>query len=146
MRYLIIGLSAAVLGSLLLPAPSPAGDGFVMVVNQKNPVDKLARAQVSDMFLKRVRTWPNGARVVPCDLSGASTVRAAFSQGVHRKPAWFVVAYWQQEIASGRSQPPTVYAEERAALGAVRDDPGGIAYVSEDAPLGPGVKRLALEP
>jgi len=146
MRHLVIGVSAAVLASLLLPAPAPASDGFVVVVNQKNPADRLSRAQVSDLFLKRVRTWPNGTRVVPCDLSGASAVRAAFSQGVHRKPAWFVVAYWQQEIASGRSQPPTVYPEEAAALGTVRDDPGGIAYVSEEAQLGPGVKRLALEP
>jgi len=146
MRYRGLVATAAVLAGLFLPAPSRAGDGFVVVVNEKNPKDRLTRAEVSDLFLKRVKTWPNGVRVVPCDLSGASAVRAAFSQGVHRKPAWFVVAYWQQEISSGRSQPPAVYAEELAALGTVRDDPGGIAYVSEGAALGPGLKRLALEP
>ncbi len=136
----------ALLASLLLPAPAPAADGFVVVVNERNPQDKLTRAAVSDLFLKRVKAWPNGVPVVACDLSGTSPVRAAFSQGVHRKPAWFVVAYWQQEIASGRSRPPTVYSEEWAALGAVRDDPGGIAYVSAATQLGPGLKRLALEP
>ncbi|HVO12938.1 MAG TPA: hypothetical protein VMX54_19520 [Vicinamibacteria bacterium] len=146
MRHLVMVVPAAVLLTLLLAASSPAGDGFIVVVNQRNPQDKLTRTELSDLFLKRVKTWPDGVPVVPCDLSGTSPVRAAFSQGVHRKPAWFVVAYWQQEIASGRSRPPAVYAEEWAVLGAVRDDPGGIAYVSESAQLGPGVKRLALEP
>ena len=146
MRNRIVVVAAAVLATALLPAPSSAGDGFVVVVNQKNPSDKLTRAEVSQLFLKKVKTWPNGTTVVPCDLSATSPVRTAFSQGVHKKPAWFVVAYWQQEIASGRSQPPAVYAEEWGALGTVRDDPGAIAYVSEGAQLGPGLKRLALEP
>ncbi len=146
MRHRLVVYAAAVLAATLLPAASPADDAFVLVVNQKNPKDRMTRAEVSQLFLRRVRTWPNGVAVVPCDLSATHPARAAFSLEVHRKPAWYVVAFWQQEISSGRSQPPTVYAEEQAALAAVREDPGAIAYVSDKAALGPGLKRLALEP
>jgi hypothetical protein len=90
--------------------------------------------------------WPKGVPAAPCDLSGASPTRRSFSESVHGKPVWVIVAFWQQEIASGRSQPPDVCASEQAALQTVRDNPGGVAYVSESLPLGPGVKALIIEP
>ncbi len=145
-RRIVVSVAALALAVLLLPAPSSGGDGFVMVVNAANPTDRLTRAEVSQLFLRRVTAWPNGVPVVPCDLSATHPVRAAFSAGVHRKPAWYVVAFWQQEIASARTQPPSVYGEEAAALAAVRARLGAIAYVSEAATLGPGLKRLALAP
>ncbi len=65
---------------------------------------------------------------------------------MHGKPLWVVVAFWQQEIASGRSQPPAVCPTEEAALQAVAGDPGAVAYVSEGLALSPGVKPLTVDP
>ena len=70
----------------------------------------------------------------------------AFTPAVHGKPMWVVVAFWQQEIASGRTLPPVVCATEEAALQAVSNDPGGVAYVSEGLALLPGVKALTVAP
>ncbi len=132
--------------ALARPVPTEAGAGFVVVVNQANPLHRMSRADLSKLFLKRAATWPGGAVAVPFDLSGASPTRKAFTQGVHGKPLWVVVAFWQQEIASGRSQPPAVCATEEAALQAVSGDPGAVAYVSEGLTLSPGVKALAVDP
>lgn len=144
------GMAASVVAALaatLLPAiPCGAGGGFVVIVNQANPLDRYGRADLSRLFLGRTSAWPKGAPATPCDLSGTSPIRRAFSEGVHGKPAWVIAAFWQQEIASGRSQPPAVCPSEQAALQAVRDNPGGVAYVSESLPLGPGVKALVIEP
>jgi ABC-type phosphate transport system substrate-binding protein len=131
----------------LVPPPAPgAGQGYVVVVNQANPVHHVSRADLSKVFLKRSTAWPGGAAAVPFDLSGTSPVRKAFSQAVHGKPLWVVVAYWQQEVASGRTRPPAVCPTEEAALEAVSTTPGGVAYVSEGAALTPGVKLLTLDP
>ncbi|HUL78864.1 MAG TPA: hypothetical protein VL691_16485 [Vicinamibacteria bacterium] len=146
LRPRTIALVAASVLTFVRPAPVPAGDGFVVVVNEANPLGRMRRADLSRLFLKRAATWPDGAAAAPCDLSGTSPTRKAFSQGVHGKPVWVIVAFWQQEIASGRSQPPAVCATEGAALQAVLENPGGVAYVSEDLPLGRGVKALALDP
>lgn len=83
---------------------------------------------------------------MPFDLSGTSPTRKAFTQDVHGKPLWVVVAFWQQEIASGRSQPPAVCATEEAALQAVSGDPGAVAYVSDGLALSAGVKILTVQP
>ena len=137
---------AALMATLLQPARSAASEGFVVVVNQSNPLNRLGRADLSKLFLKRAPAWPNGVPAAPCDLSSASPARKAFSQQVHGKPVWVIVAYWQQELASGRSQPPNACASEPAALQAVHDNPGAVAYVAEGTPLGPGLKPLAVEP
>jgi ABC-type phosphate transport system substrate-binding protein len=139
-------LAAASVLAPARPAPADAGKGYVVVVNQANPLGRMSRADLSQLFLKRTATWPGGAAVAPCDLSGTSPTRKAFSQGVHGKPLWVIVAFWQQEIASGRSQPPAVCPTEQAALQAVRDNPGAVAYVAEGLPLGPGVRVLLLDP
>lgn len=143
-RIALIALASV--AALLQPVLSAAGEGFVVVVNQANPVDRLGRAELSKLFLKRTVAWPHGVAAATCDLSAASPTRKAFSQSVHGKPLWVVVAFWQQEIASGRAVPPPSCANEQAALDAVRRDVGGVAYVAEGLPLGPGVKALILEP
>jgi hypothetical protein len=123
-----------------------AGDGFVIVVNQANTLTHSSRAEISKVFLGRTPAWPGGVAATPCDLSGTSPLRKTFSESVHGKPVWVIVAFWQQEIASGRSRPPSVCASEEAALKAVRESAGGVAYVSEGTPLGSGVKVLAVTP
>lgn len=131
---------------LTLAWPADAGDGYVVVVNQANPLGRMSRAELSKLFLKRATAWGGGAPAKPYDLSGASPTRKAFSQGVHGKPVWVIVAFWQQEIASGRNQPPVVCPTEEAALQVVQHEPGGVAYVSEGLALPPGVKALTLGP
>lgn len=140
----LIALAAS--AALFQPAAGDAGEGFVVVVNQANPLHRLSRAEVSRLFLKRAASWPDGRAATLCDLSATSPTRKAFSQGVHAKPVWIVVAFWQQEIASGRSQPPAVCGSEQAALETVRREAGAVAYVAEGQPLGPGVKALIVEP
>jgi hypothetical protein len=139
-------LAAALGATVLHPVPSGAGAGFVIVVNAANPLDRHGRADISKLFLRRTTAWPNGVPAAPCDLSSTSPVRRAFSEAVHNKPAWVVLAFWQEEIASGRSAPPRVCQDDARALQAVREDAGGIAYVAEGTPLGPGLKALAIAP
>ncbi len=138
-------VAASVL-ALARPLPTEASEGYVVVVNQANPVHRMSRAELSKLFLKRTGAWPGGAAALPYDLSGASPTRKAFTQGVHGKPLWVVVAFWQQEIASGRTQPPAVCATEEAALQAVSGNAGAVAYVSDGLALSPGVKVLTVEP
>ena len=143
-----LGTSALLtaLSLLTLAGPAPAGQGYVIVVNESNPLGHMRRAELSKVFLRGAPTWPSGAPALPCDLSSASPTRKAFSEAVHGKPLWMIVAYWQQELASGRNRPPAVCASEQAALQAVRDDPGAVAYVSEGLALEAGLKTLVLEP
>jgi ABC-type phosphate transport system substrate-binding protein len=147
LRLATVLFAAAFAAALLAPARSgAAGEGFVVVVNQANPLDRYGRADIAKLFLRRALAWPGGVPAAPCDLSGTSPIRKAFSERVHSKPMWVIVAYWHEEIASGRSRPPAVCPSEDAALQAVRENPGGISYVGEGTALGPGLKILTVAP
>jgi ABC-type phosphate transport system substrate-binding protein len=148
MRPLPLAAFVALTGLVasLVPVRPAGAEEFVIIVNHANPLGRLTRSEVSRLFLRRTKVWPNGVAAVPYDLSGTSPIRAFFSTGVHKKALWVVLAFWQQEIASGRTIPPEVHPTEQAALDAVRENPGAIAYVASGRTLGPGVKALAVEP
>ncbi len=119
--------------------------GYVVVVNQANPVSSLARGEVSNLFLGKVTKWPDGSTVHPIDLPARSPVRAAFSREVHGKSVTSISAYWQQLIFSGRAVPPSEGASEGEIMAYVRSDRSAIGYVSAGPPPA-GLKVIKVLP
>ena len=133
--------AAAALALLLGVNPAPAQQSkFKLVVHRSNELHSLPLAQVSDYFMKKKTTWPNGSGVKPVDLSVDSKVRQAFSNIVLDKPASAVRMFWQRQVFSGSIAPPPEVASELVLLAYVGENPGAIGYVSGDTVLGPGVK------
>lgn len=132
---------AAALAVLLGVGPAPAQQSqFKLVVHRSNELRSLPLSQVSEYFMKKRTTWPNGSPVKPVDLSVDSKVRQAFSNTVLDKPASAVRMFWQRQVFSGSIAPPPEVATELVLLAYVGENPGAIGYVSGDAVLGPGVK------
>ena len=129
----------------LLALPAVAADELVVVVHPRNALPSITREELSKLFLKRTDKWPDGTPARPCDLSSTSSVRKSFSTAVHGRSLFVIMAYWQQEIAAGRSTPPSVCATEDVAVEWVRRNAGGVAYVSADTPLN-DVKVLPVKP
>lgn len=118
------------------------GDGFVVVVNDRNTVVALSKGRVSRFFLRKALRWDSGALVHPVDLPPGNPAREAFSQCVLGKSVASVRAYWQQQIFSGRTVPPIEKATDAAVLEFVRETPGAIAYVSPSSTLPRGVHSI----
>jgi len=118
---------------------------YHIVVNAANPTTALAVKEASDLFLGKAARWADGAAVKPVDQSTVSPVRATFTREVHGKKVDAIVNYWQQMIFSGRGVPPPAKANDQDVLAYVKAYPGGIGYVSPDAPLA-GVKVIVLKP
>jgi len=130
----------------LRASPAAAqGEGFIVIVNQTNPVTSLSRQQVADMFMKQMRVWGQGGDVHPVDLPAVSPVRDAFSRAVHGKPASAVASWWGQQMFSGRAVPPPQRSTDRAVNNFVREDGLAIGYVSPGAAEA-GVKVIRITP
>jgi ABC-type phosphate transport system substrate-binding protein len=129
------GALALAIAALAATAPraSPAAaqaDGFVVIVNQANPVTSLSRQQLAEIFMKQTRQWEDGGDVHPVDQPAVSAVRDAFSRAVHGKPASAVASWWGQQMFSGRAVPPPQRSSDRAVNSFVRDDALAIGYVA----------------
>ena len=119
--------------------------GYRVVVNEKNGISEMSREQLSRLFLKKTTSWSNGQTVAIVDRVEASDVRERFTADVHQRQVRAVKRYWQQMIFGGRAVPPPEKASDDEVLAYVRSNPNAIGYVAADAPIGPGVKVVAVK-
>lgn len=141
-RFLLTG--ALVLGLAARPAAAQ-GARYVVVVNASSPVATLKARELARIFKKDVTRWDDGSAITPVDQPPESSIRADFSQRVLGKPTSAMVAFWQQQIFSGRSVPPVERKSDSEVLDYVTSHPGAIGYVSAGARLPSEVKAIAVQ-
>jgi ABC-type phosphate transport system substrate-binding protein len=127
------------------PAPQPALQ-FRVIVHRSNPVASISRQQLSAMYMKKVRQWPDRTEIIPLDQSPSSRVRERFSDSVHGKSVAYVTRYWHRIIFSGRGLPPVELSSSSAVVEFVSENRGAIGYVSANVKLGDGVKVILVRP
>lgn len=141
----VLGGVVFLLLGILWPATVRAQSDFRIVVHPDNPVDSMTVTELSQRFLKKVSTWPDGARVEPVDQQDGARVRSAFSRAIHDREVAAIKAYWNKLIFSGRGLPPPELEGDREVLEFVRSHPHGIGYVSGGANTS-GLKVLRIQP
>jgi|SRR5438105_3065232 len=112
-----------------------------VIVHAGNPVTTLLRAELSDMFLKKVAAWKGGDPVVPVDQTEETDVRKLFSRRVLGRDIQSVKGYWHQAIFSGKSFPPVEKANDAEVTAFVAANRHAIGYVSAAAVL-PGTVKV----
>lgn len=148
MRARRLGLLAPFLLALLgRPAGSgafaEAPAGFRLIIHPQSSSTSIDRALAAQVFLKKVRRWPDGVAIRPVDLDEASPVRQRWSGEVLKRSIESVKSYWQQMIFSGRDLPPPELDSDDEVVSYVLREPGSIGYVSSAANLR-GAKVLTL--
>ena len=132
----------------LLAAGDPLGaageSGVAVIVNATNSVSELSSEEVARLFLKKVRTWPDGRMAAPVDQSSTSPVRAQFGKEILRLTLGQQKEYWMAQTLSGRELPPRALEGDAAVLDFVGTQTGAIAYVSPRAELPPTVKAVKV--
>ena len=125
------------LGATALPSPSEAqrSANFRVIVHAANASGAMSRTEVSNLFLRKTRRWPDGRVVNPVDLPIRSRLRETFSRAVHRRSSESIGSYWRQQIFSGRSVPPPEKPTDAQVIRFVAANPGAIGYVSTSADI-----------
>jgi hypothetical protein len=114
----------------LFATRSFAGD-IVVIVNPASGVSEMTRAQVADVFMARDRHLPTGVTALPLDMSVQSVERREFYSKLLRKSVPEINAYWARLLFSGRATPPQQVSDPSAALKAVAENKGAIAYLDK---------------
>jgi len=134
-----------VLFLIVLSTTLTAQTSFKVIVNAANPVSSLSKMEVQRCFLKKTTQWEDGTQIQPVDLKSDSPVREQFTKDILNKTVSAVKSYWQGQIFSGSGLPPQEVANDRAVLEYVRNNPGGIGYVSRSTSVGSGIKVLTFK-
>ena len=131
-------------GADVQPAAIPPP--FVVIVNSEGPVTSLTRTQLSAIFMKRQRSWPDRTVIAAVDRPVGSQLREQFSRSVHGKSVAYVTRYWQRLIFSGRDIPPPVLDTDADVVNFVSTHRNAIGYVTAGTPFGGGVRLLVVRP
>lgn len=105
------------------------GRALAVVVHPSNPVKRLSRHEVLDLFMGRRRVFPGGGRAIPFDQSGSSAAKICFYRELAGMTLPQVDAYWARLLFTGQMTPPQTLPGGQAVLERVRRTPGAIGYV-----------------
>lgn len=142
MRNGILQLACLLLTCYALRSWSDAADKPVLLViaHPQTPVERLTLEQLSSIYLAKMKTWPDGSKIVPVNREASSSVRALFSKAVFNEPPEALTDYWTKLQFKGE-KPPLIQESDNGAVLFVQRVPGAIAYVTQGTPL-VGVKVL----
>jgi ABC-type phosphate transport system substrate-binding protein len=125
--------------ALALACSSTAWADLLLIVNANNPVVKLERKQVIDIFMGRATAFPTQQPAHTLDVADVDNLRAIFYKSLTGKNEAQVDAYWATLVFAGRMSPPEKLPDEAAVIKAVKNNPAAIGYVSRQT-LPAGVK------
>ncbi|MBN2414486.1 substrate-binding domain-containing protein [bacterium] len=130
---------------LTLCVNAAAQSSFKIVVNTANPVTSISKADLQRIFLKKTTKWEDNTQITPVDLKSTSSIRASFSNDILNKTVAAVTSYWQGQIFSGAGLPPREVDTDREVMDWVKENPGGIGYISQSTSVTvSGVKTITV--
>ena len=105
----------------------------VVVVSAKSSVQGLTADQVSQIFLGKTNTFPDGTVVVPLDQADSAAERNVFYTKITGKDAMQLKSYRSKLIFTGKGQPPKELPGNSEVKKAVASDPAAIGYIDKSA-------------
>lgn len=111
-----------------------------VIVNDKNPISKLEKSEVSDLYLGRYQAFPNGVFAIPLDHLSDSLIRKVFYQRLTDKPVSFINAYWARILFTEQSTPPRQVSSDATVIDLVRKNQSAMGYITARETVPAGIK------
>lgn len=106
----------------------PAPLEIALVVGRTSAVTHVSKDELRELYLRRQRLWPNGARAIPVNLPPDNVLREQFSKLVLGRSTHDLVAYWNARYFEGIT-PPVTLPSPAAVRAYLKVEPGAIAYL-----------------
>lgn len=115
-----------------LCASASGADVVVVVVSAKSQVMVLNPNQISDIFLGKTNTFPNGRQALPIDLTEGTPARDEFYAKLTGKSAAQIKAHWSKIIFTGRGLPPKEVLNGNEVKRRLAENPNAISYMDQN--------------
>ncbi len=114
--------SALLLGSACVQAE------IAVVVHPSN-TSEISTADISRIYLGKLKSFPSGGTVVALDQPEGTPARDAFVKQILNKTESQLKAYWSKLVFSGQGQPPKVVDSSAEMLALIAANPNMIGFV-----------------
>lgn len=133
------------LAALLLTPSLDLRAEVIVVTGAESRISALSKNQVSDIFLGKVVSLPDGSSPTLVDQPDSSPLREEFYMKVANRSAAQARAHWAKLYFTGRGMPPRQGKDGPDVMKMVNALPGAIGYV-DPAAIDHSVKVLFVVP
>lgn len=117
--------------SLIWTVGIQAQTQMVIVVAKDAAIDELSEQHVSNIFLAKTESFPDGSKATPIELKN-HPLKADFYAAISGKSSSQLSAYWTTLVFTGKGKPPKRYKNEAALIEKLLDLNGAITYLPQD--------------
>lgn len=117
----------------------------VFVVNSSNPLEKLNRIEIRDIYMGSVLFWENEEKIKVAEYSANNPLRQLVSQKYLGIPPNQVYMIWIRVSLSGKASPPKILRTEEEVKQMVIQNPDAIGYLSSGENLPAGIKVIDVK-
>jgi len=116
---------------ILSIASVQAVEPLAVVVNKANPVDKLTRSELIDLFMGKYVAFPDDSKATPVELKGEHEIKVEFYQSLVGMPLSRVNAYWSRLRFTGRKRVAVLHSSEVELINYIIANEQAIGYVPQ---------------
>lgn len=115
-----------------------------IIVNKMNPVEKISKSMLRNIFLGNNISWENGKRIQIIDFISNSPLRRQFDENILMLSPQKVSMIWVKVSLSGKSIPPKIVHAEEDVKSFIGENEGGIGYIKNIDNLPQAVKIIQV--
>ena len=115
----------------LLSASVLAQEPLAVVGNKANPVSKLSRSELIDLFMGKYVAFPDDSKAIPVELKGEHKIKVDFYQNLVGMPLSRVNAYWSRLRFTGRKRAAVFQPNENDLIAFIIANEQAIGYVPQ---------------
>ena len=112
---------------------------IVVIVNPVSKVKSLNASYVKKVFMKKIKSLPNGEVLVPIDQNYESDVYSSFYDSIASKSPSRMSKYWAKLTFTGKGEAPEVVSSDSEVIRMIMNNTNMIGYIDSES-LNDGVK------
>ncbi|OUS28389.1 hypothetical protein A9Q99_12775 [Gammaproteobacteria bacterium 45_16_T64] len=113
---------------LALPFSAIAKDSFYVITNANNSVLSLSKSDIKNIFLGKIRSFPNGSQATPLNLRKDSSSRKFFMDEIIQTSETKWRSHWARLIFTGKGRPPKEYPSPKEIIALVSQRETALGY------------------
>lgn len=133
------------LAGFMLMLSAPLYAELAVIAHPDNPLMGISREELKDIYLGRVRTFPDGKGATPVDQSPGSAARDHFNASVLQMSEGKRRSHWSRLMFTGKGKPPQTLSGDAAVLDWIARHPDGVGYIRGES-VSKRVKVLLILP
>ena len=121
-----------------------AAEGYAVIVNKANAVEKISSRDLKRIFLGEKTTWPHNKEKIRVAVFKKAALHKEFLRDILKKSPLQFSLHWKRILFTGTGSAPNIFNTDAEVKEFVKANPTAIGYISPQS-LDDTVKKISTD-